>query len=73
VDCLKLDLTSYKHKFNIPKLDLMPEPDILEKTINETLCHKLGIEFEDDTSSDMSDFTMIVNHSIPVEFITKLN
>jgi hypothetical protein len=51
----------------------MPEPDILEKTINETLCHKLGIEFEDDTSSDMSDFTMIVNHSIPVEFITKLN
>lgn len=67
---LIIDLQSYKEKFNIPKLDLEPEPDILEDAINSAFFHKLDFHYDSDYSSDMSPETMIVGHSIPVEFVT---
>ena len=72
--CLAIELNRFKQRSGIERLDLAPEPDVLEATINETFAHALGFNgHESYVTSDMSPFTVIVGHIIPVRYITRLN
>ena len=68
---LSIDLTKFKKEENINKLSVEPEPDVMEDTINETFLRKLDIENHDSyVSSDMSPETIIINHNIPIKYIS---
>lgn len=68
--CLEINLSEFKKDHNLPKLDLIPEPEILENELKNVLVHKLGLDnCEHESSSDMSGFTIIVQHQIPLKYI----
>lgn len=70
---LEIDLTSFKNEEGFEKLDLEPEPDVLEAAINQTFANALGFsEYSEYITSDMSPETVIVGHSIPIKYITRL-
>lgn len=73
--CLEIDLTEFKKKIGIEKLNLDPEPDVLDYAINNSFASALDLsdEYTSEVPSDMSIFTVIVNHNIPLEFIKRLN
>lgn len=67
---LEIDLNSFKESEGLTKLDLEPEPDILESSINATFAHKLGfVDYSEYVSDDMSSETIIVGHVIPIKYI----
>lgn len=67
---LTIDLTRFKKEENIDILNIEPEPDILEATINDLFFQSLGFEMEQQyVAPDMSPDTVIVNHAIPIKFI----
>ncbi len=67
---LDIDLARFKTENNLPKLEINPEPEVLEVELHRNLLSKFGIDSREEVSSDMSPYTMIVNHFIPVEYIT---
>jgi hypothetical protein len=70
---LEIDLAAYKQRYKIDKLDVSPEPDVLDAAINMQFASALGIEnYEEQVSSDMSEDTIIVGHVIPLKFIKRL-
>jgi len=70
---LEIDLSAFKQHEKIDKLDLEPEPDVLEAAINEAFAKELGFHnYEQYVSEDMSSDTVIVGHSIPIKYIKRL-
>jgi hypothetical protein len=70
--CLEIDLASFKKENGLSELDINPEPEVLEVTLQNALLNKFGIESYREPSSDMSELTVIVNHSIPVKYIKEI-
>jgi hypothetical protein len=69
--CLAIDLQKFKTENNLKTLDIFPEPEVMETALQNTIKHKLGIENKDsEASQDMSTYTMIVNHYIPIEYVS---
>ena len=71
--CLAIDLSSYKTDNNISRLNLSPEPEVLETELKNILANKFGLDDISESSSDMSIFTMIVGHGIPLKYIKRIN
>ena len=73
--CLKIDLPRFKKDSNLKKLDLYPEPEIFEKDVKNSLkSYFPNMEHTSlDSSSGVSDLTVIVGHSIPIEYIEEYN
>lgn len=70
---LEIDLTRFKNDYNIERLDLSPEPDVLEAAINNSFANSLGFDdYDEYISSDMSEETVIIGHVIPLKYIKQL-
>jgi len=69
--CLKLDLPKFKKDLALTKLELYPEPEVFEKDLKNSLKQYFpNMESTSlDSSSGVSDLTVIVGHSIPIEYI----
>lgn len=68
---LSIDLTNFKKEENIDELFIEPEPDVMEAAIDEAFLGKLDIEdYSSYVSSDMSPETIIINHNIPIKYIS---
>jgi hypothetical protein len=73
--CLKIDLPRFKKDFNLKKLNLYPEPEIFEKDVKNSLKSyfpNMG-HTSLDSSSGVSDLTVIVGESIPINYIEEYN
>ena len=71
--CLQLDLPSFKKNSNIKELYLSYEPEIEEYLIRDYVLRVLEInDFHNDHPSDMSPYTIIVNHIIPIQYIKEI-
>lgn len=71
---IEIDLTRFLADSGLEKLNISPEPDVLEAAIDDALANKLDItDHESCVSSDMSAFTVIVNHSIPIKYLKIIN
>lgn len=73
--CLQIDLDAFKQSTNLSELNLSYEPDIEEFLLRDVLRAKLDldqIELNVDLSGGMSPYTVIVGHTIPIQFITQL-
>lgn len=67
---VEIDLTAYMKDYKLPRLDLQPEPDVMEASINGIFMYRLGFEdYDEYVSSDMSPETVIVGEVIPVKYI----
>lgn len=71
--CLEIDLAAFQKDSGQGELELDVEPEILENTIKESLAYKLGVECHVDEPNDVSPFTVIVNHVIPLKYVKRLN
>lgn len=70
---LEIDLTRFKNDYNIERLDLSPEPDVLEAAINNSFANSLGFDdYDEYISSDMSEETVIIGYVIPLKYIKQL-
>lgn len=70
---LEIDLTRFKNDYNIERLDLSPEPDVLEAAINNSFANSLGFDdYDEYISSDMSEETVIIGHVIPLKYVKQL-
>ena len=68
--CLQINLTQVKVDNNLPKLNLEFEPEVMDYLVREYIFNKLEIELRDDYPSDMSPYTVIVNHTVPLQYVT---
>ena len=73
--CLSIDLANFKSSNSLSKLNLSPEPEVLENELHNCLIGKFRItdELEIDNSGGMSSLTMVVHHNIPLQFIKRVN
>lgn len=75
--CLALNLGAFKEASKLPKLDVEPEPEVLEVAIRNLFRYKLGIndngQNNECPSSDISCFTVAVGHQMPIQFVERLN
>lgn len=67
--CLELDLPRFKLDSNLQSLDLEYEPDISEYILREYIISKLELDENLTIPSDMSPYTLIVRHTIPIQYI----
>jgi hypothetical protein len=70
--CLEIDLESFKRDSGLPELNLEFEPEVIDYITREYLAHVLKIEICDDLPSDMSPYTVVVNHVIPIKYIRQI-
>jgi len=70
--CLELNLDLFKTESGLPELNLDFEPEVVEYLSRDYLVGVLGIEIRDELPSDMSPYTVIVNHVIPVKYIRQV-
>lgn len=71
--CLELNLTEFMKANNLPKLDISLEPEVLETELQNLLLYKLELPNENEASQDMSAFTLIIHHDIPLKYIRRLD
>lgn len=68
---LSIRLDQFKESEKLEKLELWPEPDVLEHALVEAMHAKLELpDNYNEVPSDMSPFTVIVGHTIPLKFVT---
>lgn len=67
--CLEINLQSFKEQQGFDKLDLEFEPDVYDYLAREYISAVLDLQMDFDLSSDMSPQTVIVNHSIPIQYV----
>jgi len=71
--CLELDLNRFMKESNLKKLNLDFEPDIMEYLIRTHIRSSLNRETgQDEMPSDMSPYTVIVEHSIPIKYVKQI-
>lgn len=70
--CLELNLEQFKLDSGLPKLDLDFEPEVVDYLNREYLWSELEIESRDDISSDISPYTVVVGHTIPLKYIKQV-
>ena len=72
--CLELNLPAFKSKFKIPNLDIYYEPQVADHMIREYIAYELELgELLDNYHSEgISPYTLIVGHTIPLEFIKQI-
>lgn len=78
--CLEIDLPRFKKDTGLDKLELYPEPEVYENELRNTLWNKLKNHIDRDLETyEISDsygvsiFTVIVGHSIPINYIKAIN
>lgn len=67
--CLELDLTRFLNDSGLSKLNLSFESDVIEYLIHTHIKNILELEDSDDIPNDISPYTIIVGHTIPIKFI----
>lgn len=71
--CLQIDIDIFKKENNLSEVDLRYEPDIEEYLLRDMIREKLNLEdFSIGIPSDMSPYTIIVEHNIPIKFIKQI-
>ncbi len=69
---LELNLSQFMKESGLPELNLDFEPEIEEYLLREYVRSSLKIESRDDVPSDISPYTLIVNHKIPIKYIKNI-
>jgi hypothetical protein len=54
------------------ELNLTFEPEVEEYLLHEYVSHTLNLQMEPSLSSDISPYTVIVNHNIPTKYINQI-
>jgi hypothetical protein len=73
--CLEIDMDAFKQANSLAAVDLSYEPDIEEYLMRDLIRYKLELEdmeIQLDSSGGMSPYTIIVEHTIPIQFIKKI-
>lgn len=70
--CLELDLQKFKEDNQLPELNLEFEPEVEDCLIIDYIRSVLEIENREDVPSDISPYTIIVNHVISLNYIKQL-
>lgn len=70
--CLEINLEQFKLDSGLLELDLEFEPEIVDYLNREYLWHALKVESRDDMPSDISPYTVIVRHTIPLNYIKQI-
>lgn len=70
--CLEIDLGRFKVENNLSELNLNYEPEVEDYLIREYIYSILEIEDRDNLPSDISPYTIVVNHNIPIKYIRKI-
>ena len=70
--CLELDLARFINYSGLTKLNLSFESDVTEYLIHTYIKDTLELENSDDVPSDISPYTIIVGHTIPMRFIKSI-
>lgn len=65
-----IDLAAFKEGEGLPKLDIEPEPDVLENELKNSFAQIFGVEYNGESSDNNSHFTVIVRHEIPIKYLT---
>jgi poly(A) polymerase len=65
--CLEIDLESFKR--NIGELHLEFEPPVVDYISRDFIARTLEIEILNEIDNDVSPYTVIVKHTIPINFI----
>lgn len=71
--CLEIDMDKYKKEHNLANVDIMYEPDVEEYLLRDLI--RATLELDDisiDIPSDMSPYTIIVEHIIPIQYIQSI-
>ena len=69
--CLAIDLQKFKENNKLDKLDIAPEPEIIETALQNLVKYALDMgDSDNEASQDMSPYTMIVNHYIPIKYVS---
>jgi hypothetical protein len=67
--CLKINLDLFLKESGLTELNLEFEPDVYEYLIKNYIFSELEIEDTSEIPSDMSPYTVIVGHVIPLKYI----
>jgi hypothetical protein len=71
--CLEIDMDAFKKENNLAEVNVQYEPDVEEYLMRDLICHTLELEdFSIDIPSDMSPYTIIIGHTIPIQFIKQI-
>ena len=66
---LTIDLDTFQRDHGLRELHVEFEPEVMDYLLHEYLRNVLDIENREDVPSDISAYTVVVNHSIPVKYI----
>jgi hypothetical protein len=71
--CLEIDLETYKNDNKLSELSISYEPDVDEYLLRHQTYHVLELDTDRiDLSSDMSPYTLIISHNIPIKYIKEI-
>jgi hypothetical protein len=73
--CLEIDMDAFKQANNLAAVNLSYEPDIEEYLMRDQIRSTLELddmEIEFDSSGGMSPYTIIVKHTVPIQFIKQI-
>ena len=71
--CLEIDLGRFKQDQGLESLELNHESEVLSYMIREALTHTLDIECVMDQPNDISPYTVVIGHSMPLKYVKRLN
>lgn len=73
--CLEIDLSAFKNSNNLSEIKVSYEPDVEEYLMRDSIRSALeldNMEIEIDSSGGMSPYTLIINHSIPIQYVSQI-
>lgn len=70
--CLEIDLDKFKQESGLKALNLDFEPEVEEYLMRDYIMSTLEIENRDDIPSDISPYTIIIGHNIPLKYIKQI-
>jgi hypothetical protein len=70
--CLEINLNQFKIDSGLLELNLTFEPEVEEYLLQEYVSHTLNLQMEPNISSDISPYTVVVNHNIPLKYINQI-
>lgn len=70
--CLEINLDEFLKNSGLKQLELAFEPEIEEYLVMEYIKGTLSLNIHVDMPSDISPYTVIVNHDIPIQFVKQI-
>jgi len=70
--CLEINLKEFHRDYG-ESLNIHIEPEMMERSIRETLADKMGVMESFEGSYDVSPQTIIVNHEIPLRYVQRID